>query len=167
MTYNVFGGTLNLAKSKCSASRGSVCVRQWWETCLTLLVGSQEEHPARKNWVMGYWRGYLSIWSVVHMICIQSSWCHCHPIISCSTCFSKIQNGLPFWCRLTLVVLEKRPYVCMYVVDDVVYGCINMWQAESWADGHGEKVAEKVGHYAKKVINIQQIDLFRFDSSIN
>jgi len=31
---------------------------------------------------------------------------HCHPIISCS---SKIQNGLPFWCRLTQVVLEKRP----------------------------------------------------------
>jgi len=40
------------------------------------------------------------------MICIWSSWCHCHPIISCS---SKIQNGLPFWCRLTHVVLEKRP----------------------------------------------------------
>ena len=28
------------------------------------------------------------------------------PIISC---FSKIQNGLPFWCQLTEVVLEKRP----------------------------------------------------------
>jgi len=39
------------------------------------------------------------------MICIWSSWCHCHPIISCSI---KIQNGLPFWCRLTQVVLEKR-----------------------------------------------------------
>jgi len=40
------------------------------------------------------------------MICIWSSWCHCHPIISRS---SKIQNGLPFWCQLTQVVLEKRP----------------------------------------------------------
>ena len=40
------------------------------------------------------------------MICIWSSWCYCHPIISCS---SKIQNGLPFWCRLTQVVLEKTP----------------------------------------------------------
>jgi len=29
-----------------------------------------------------------------------------HPVISCS---SKIQNGLPFWCQLTQVVLEKRP----------------------------------------------------------
>ena len=28
------------------------------------------------------------------------------PIISCS---SKMQNGLPFWCRLTKVVLEQRP----------------------------------------------------------
>jgi len=27
------------------------------------------------------------------MICILSSWCHCHPIISCS---SKIQNGFTF-----------------------------------------------------------------------
>ena len=40
------------------------------------------------------------------MICIWSSWCHCHPIISC---FSKIENGLPIWCRPTQVVLEKRP----------------------------------------------------------
>ena len=39
------------------------------------------------------------------MICIWSSWCHCHPIICCC---SKIQNGLPFWCLLTQVVLEKR-----------------------------------------------------------
>jgi len=49
---------------------------------------------------------WLSVWSEVQMICIWCSWSHCHPIISCS---SKIQNGLPFWCRLTQVVLEKRP----------------------------------------------------------
>jgi len=67
---------------------------------LTLLVWG---HPACKNWVVRYWCGYLS---GVQMICIWSSWCHCPPIISCS---SKIQNGLPFWCRLTQVVLEKRP----------------------------------------------------------
>jgi len=46
-----------------------------------------------------------AVWSEVQMICIWSSWCHCHPVISGS---SKIQNGLPFWCRLTQVVLEKR-----------------------------------------------------------
>jgi len=39
------------------------------------------------------------------MICIWFTWCHCHPVISC---FIKIQNGLPFWCQLTQVVLEKR-----------------------------------------------------------
>ena len=29
-------------------------------SALTLLVGRQERHPACKNWVMRYWRGYLS-----------------------------------------------------------------------------------------------------------
>jgi len=47
---------------------------------------------------------WLSVWSEVQVICIWSSWCHYHPIISCS---SKIQNGLPFWCRPTRVVLGK------------------------------------------------------------
>ena len=50
------------------------------------------------------------------MICIWSSWCHCHPIISCS---SKIQNDLPFWCWLTQVIIGKRPLNgCNVVVDD-------------------------------------------------
>jgi len=42
----------------------------------TVLVGHQEQHPACKNWVMRCW---LSVWSKVKMICICSSWCHCHP----------------------------------------------------------------------------------------
>jgi len=29
-------------------------------TALTLLVGWQDGHPVCKNWVMRYWRGYLS-----------------------------------------------------------------------------------------------------------
>jgi len=37
----------------------------------------------------------------LHMVQLMSL----PPIISC---FIKIQNGLPFWCRLTQVVLEKR-----------------------------------------------------------
>jgi len=52
------------------------------------------------------WVAWLSVWSEVQMICIWSSWCHCHLTISC---FIKIQNSLPFWCRLTQVFLEKRP----------------------------------------------------------
>jgi len=46
----------------------------------------------------------ISNMDIVHHY-MWSSWCYCHPIISC---FSKIQNGLPFWCQLTKVVLEKR-----------------------------------------------------------
>jgi len=57
-------------------------------TALTLLVRHQEEHPVRKNWVMSVW---LSAWWEMQMICIWSSWCHCHPIISC---FIKIQTDL-------------------------------------------------------------------------
>jgi len=34
---------------------------------------------------------WLSVWSEVQMICIWSTWCHCNPIIFCS---SKIQNSL-------------------------------------------------------------------------
>jgi len=71
---------------------------------LTLLVGRQEGHLACKNWVVRYWRGYLS-GARCKMICIWSIWCHCHLI----SCCSKIQNGLPFWCQLTQVALEKRP----------------------------------------------------------
>jgi len=43
------------------------------------------------------------------MICMWSSWCHCHLIISCSSKIQSGQNVFPIWCRLTQVVLEKRP----------------------------------------------------------
>jgi len=48
---------------------------------------------------------WLSVWSEVQMICIRSSWCNCHPIISC---FIKIQNSLPFWCRFTQDVQKEK-----------------------------------------------------------
>jgi len=72
-------------------------------SALTLLVGRQEAHPACKK-MSGGVLVWLSVWSEVQMICTWSSWCHCRPIISCS---SKIQNGLPFWCQLAQIVLEK------------------------------------------------------------
>jgi len=72
---------------------------------MLLLVGQQEGHLACKN-LSDEVLVWLSLWSEVQMICMWYSWCHCHPIISCS---SQIQNGLPFWCQLTQVVLEKRP----------------------------------------------------------
>jgi len=60
------------------------------------------------------------------MICTWSSWCHCHPIISC---FSKIQNGLSFWCRLTQVFLEKMPLsVCVYVCELIWLKPLKYWK---------------------------------------
>jgi len=47
-------------------------------SALTLLVGCQEEHPARKKLSDGV-LVWLSVWSVVQMICIWSSWCHSTP----------------------------------------------------------------------------------------
>jgi len=73
-------------------------------------VGRQEEHPACKKIVI-----WLSDSSEVQMICIWSSWCHCHLIISC---FIKIQIGLTF---LVLAYpgypgkkAVKRVSVCLY-----------------------------------------------------
>jgi len=51
-------------------------------SALTLLVGHQEEHPACKK-LNDDMLAWLSVWSEVQMICIWSSWCHCHPVISC------------------------------------------------------------------------------------
>ena len=49
-------------------------------SALMLLVGWQEGHLACKK--LSGWR---SVWSKIQMICICSSWCHCHPIIFCSS----------------------------------------------------------------------------------
>ena len=94
---------------------------------LTLLVGWQEEHSACTNWVVRYWRGYLSAVKC-KMIRIWSSWCHCHPIISCC---SKIHNGLHFWYRLTQAELEKRPLNGCSSTIEVVASCHQPHKNES------------------------------------
>jgi len=45
---------------------------------LTLLVGRQEGHLVCKDLCdeVSVW---LSVWSEVQIVCIWSSWCHCHP----------------------------------------------------------------------------------------
>ena len=48
---------------------------------------------------------WLSVCSEVQT-CIWPSWCHCH---SLSLALVKSRLVLPFWYRLTQVVLEKRP----------------------------------------------------------
>ena len=56
-----------------------------------------------KAWVMRCWRGYLS---AVRCKGFAYGPAHatakCHPIISCFPIKIKIQNGKPFWCRLSL-----------------------------------------------------------------
>ena len=82
-------------------------------SALTLLVGRQEGHPACKK-LSGGMLAWLSAWSEVQT-CICSSWCHCHSLSLASV---KSRLVLPFWYRLTWVVLEKRPLngcVCVCV----------------------------------------------------
>ena len=73
-------------------------------SALTLLVGRQEGHLACKK-PSGGVLAWLSVWSEVQT-CIWPSWCHCH-----SLSFAPVKSRLvlPFWYRLTQVVLEKRP----------------------------------------------------------
>jgi len=73
-------------------------------SALTLLVGLQEGHPACKK-LSGGMLVWLSVWCEVQT-CIWPSWRHCH---SLSLAPVKSRLVLPFWYRLTKVVLEKRP----------------------------------------------------------
>ena len=73
-------------------------------SALTLLVGWQEGHPACKK-TSGGVLAWLTVWSEVQT-CIRPSWCHCHSLSLASV---KSRLVLPFWYRLTQVVLEKRP----------------------------------------------------------
>jgi len=89
-----------------------LCTVLWHAfSALTLLVGRQEGHPACKNWVVGCWHGYLS-GARCRLVCHW--WCHCH---SLSLAPVKSRLVLPFWYRLTWVVLDKGPLSgCMYFV---------------------------------------------------
>ena len=73
-------------------------------SALTLLVGQEEGHPACKK-LSGGVLAWLSVWSEVQT-CIWPSWCQCY---SLSLAPVKSRLVLPFWYRLTQVVLEKRP----------------------------------------------------------
>ena len=80
-------------------------------SALTLLVGRQEEHLACKK-LSGEVLAWLSVWSEVQT-CIRPSWCHCHSLSLASV---KSRLVLPFWYRLTRVVLDKGPLnVCVCV----------------------------------------------------
>jgi len=51
---------------------------------------------------------WLSVWSEVQIVCIWSSWCHCHPKTPSSLASFISRLVLPFWYWLTQVILEKR-----------------------------------------------------------
>jgi len=67
-------------------------------SALALLVGRQEEHPACKNWVVRYWHGYLS-----------GTRCKLFAFGPSSLAPFKSRMVWLCRCRLTHVVLEKRP----------------------------------------------------------
>ena len=76
-------------------------------SALMLLVGW---HAACKK-LSGGVLALLSVWSELQT-CIWPSWCHCHSLSLASV---KSRLVLPFWYRLTRVVPEKRPLMCVCV----------------------------------------------------
>ena len=52
---------------------------------------------------------WLSVCSEAQIVCIWSSWRHCHPKTPSPLALFKSRLVLPFWYRLTQVVLENRP----------------------------------------------------------
>jgi len=80
-------------------------------SALTLLVGRQEGHPACTNWVVGYWRGYLTG--------ARCRLAQRMPLRLTVSCFSKIQIGLSFLVPAHLVSpgksAVKRVCVCVCV----------------------------------------------------
>ena len=79
-----------------------VCLQCWQS-----VVGHQEEHPARKNWVLRCWCGYLSgvrcrlFLNMVHLMPLHSQ-------TPSSLASFRFRLVWPFWYWLTQVVLEKR-----------------------------------------------------------
>jgi len=88
----------------CNVQDNNALITMLWFSALTLLVGRQEGHPACKK-LSGGVLAWLSVWSEVQT-CIWPSWCHCHSLSLASV---KARLVLPFWYRLTWVVLEKGP----------------------------------------------------------
>ena len=100
-------------------------------SALTLLVGRQEGHLACKK-LSGGVLAWLSVWSKVQT-CIWPSWCHCHSLSLASV---KSRLVLPFWYRLTQVVLDKGPLngvcICMYCSCMAAWKSTKQLTADDW-----------------------------------
>jgi len=62
---------------------------------------------------------WLSVWSEEQIVCIRSSWCHCHPKTPSYLASFKSRLVLPFWYQLTQVVLV----VVVVVVVTYIHNC--------------------------------------------
>jgi len=78
---------------------------------LTLLVKCREELLPRKK-LSDEVLAWLLASSEVRMICIWSSCCNSHPIISC---FIKMQQDLSYWCQITQLSYEKGHWTSVVV----------------------------------------------------
>jgi len=90
-------------------------------SALTLLIERQEEHPACKNWVVRCRCGYLSrtrYWLFEYGPADATA--------SPSPASFKPRLALPFWCRLSQVVLEKRPL--NECTSSSYFHCLLEWQ---------------------------------------
>jgi len=70
-------------------------------SALKLLAGRQERHPACKNWVVGCWHGYL------YGARCRLAYGPADANATHSLASAKSRLVLPFWYRLTRVVLDK------------------------------------------------------------
>jgi len=105
-------GPLNGCVRVCVCLLGSVSF-----SALTLLVGRQEEHPACKN--NAEVLVWLSVWSEVQIVCIWSSWCHCHPQTPSSLALFK--------CRL---VFTARRYANAVYAIAVCLSVLSVWKVD-------------------------------------
>ena len=90
-----------------------VCDQLWSASTDSKLFCLHTHCQSLNHPVSGGVQVWLSVWSEVQT-CIRPSWCHCHPLSLGSV---KSRLVLPFWYRLTRVVLDKGPLnggVCVW-----------------------------------------------------
>jgi len=91
-----------------------LCVVYWPSVLWRCWLGGRKGmRPVKK--LSGGVLAWLSVWSEVQT-CILPSWCHCYSLSLASV---KSRLVLPFWYRLTRVVLDKGPLnrcVCVCVL---------------------------------------------------
>ena len=95
-----------------------------------------------KIWVMRCWHGYLleRVANSLHMVQLM-------PLSPHHLCFSRIQNGLSFWYRLTWIVPNKGSYSgCSVVVVIKTRPRRICWL---WLSGNTGTVSEKTGHWVQ------------------